>query len=645
MEMEAVPALAVVDARFYAGDAVALEVAKTLSLSGNDFTITDAATGTVVLQVDGVLFSLLRRCLLIDADHRSVFTVQESIGVRSMTFNPDGRSLLCGLHESLKVFSWEPVRCHDTVDVGWSRLSDLNVREGNFLVVHLIKLYVLKKINFEPYAMGNSTKLNGHSELKSSSSSIVPLPNDSGSRANIGRLPVPQNSENNIKATTGRLSGCQNSDSAPKETKSTTRIGLVPGTPQRAGNDSSTKTVGNSTFASNGATLKRSSLKSTNTSGLQNFNKVDVVPVIIPRTSSGPELSTDSRNDAADVGTVLSKGGRILETPTDSRKESSDVATVVVPRTNSRMEISSDSVPVVPMTNSRMEIPSDSKPFVPKSGRRLESSAESRKESSDATSGTSLKISSWMEMGPDSVPIPSKASRRCCVAHVVVPRTNSRMDMASDSRREISAGIMSPFRLGNAKVDTDKVDAGSKNNETDDFTCQIYLPQRDGVVQTIISEETWEEVKPGMVDKLGFPCSAQPNTHRSENYMYYVSRMCKPKDNCYMEVSRAGRARSIVSNWESRDQSRSNEEPTTSNSSLMAPTGRLYSSAFRCFIGTAGEAYQDIWGGNTFNSITWSIFCCIFRSCSTGRMGAYAASSSASADVLPIGPSMFTIKP
>ena len=32
----------------------------------------------------------------------NLFQAQTS-GVRSMTFNPDGRTLLCGLHESLKV--------------------------------------------------------------------------------------------------------------------------------------------------------------------------------------------------------------------------------------------------------------------------------------------------------------------------------------------------------------------------------------------------------------------------------------------------------------------------------------------------------------------------------------------------------------
>jgi hypothetical protein len=85
---EAVPALAVVDARFCAGDEAALAVAKTISMSGNDFTVTDAATGDVLLRVDGVLFSLRRRCLLADAHRRPVLTVQESVRVVASRFNP-----------------------------------------------------------------------------------------------------------------------------------------------------------------------------------------------------------------------------------------------------------------------------------------------------------------------------------------------------------------------------------------------------------------------------------------------------------------------------------------------------------------------------------------------------------------------------
>ena len=85
MEMEdaAVPALAVVDARFCAADAASLAVAKALSMSGSDFAVTDAATGALVLRVDGVLFSLRRRCVLVDADRRPVLTVQESVSAPS----------------------------------------------------------------------------------------------------------------------------------------------------------------------------------------------------------------------------------------------------------------------------------------------------------------------------------------------------------------------------------------------------------------------------------------------------------------------------------------------------------------------------------------------------------------------------------
>lgn len=57
----------------------------------------------------------------------------EATGVRSITFHPDGRTLLCGLNDGLKVYSWEPVICHDTIDMGWSTLGDLCIHEGKLL--------------------------------------------------------------------------------------------------------------------------------------------------------------------------------------------------------------------------------------------------------------------------------------------------------------------------------------------------------------------------------------------------------------------------------------------------------------------------------------------------------------------------------
>uniref|UniRef100_A0ACD5U5D1 Uncharacterized protein n=1 Tax=Avena sativa TaxID=4498 RepID=A0ACD5U5D1_AVESA len=80
--------------------------------------------------------------------------------VRSMTFNSDGKSLFCGLHESLKFLSWEPVICHDAVDVGWSTLADLNVQEGKLLGCSYnqscVGIWVVDLMKIESYGADNA---------------------------------------------------------------------------------------------------------------------------------------------------------------------------------------------------------------------------------------------------------------------------------------------------------------------------------------------------------------------------------------------------------------------------------------------------------------------------------------------------------
>ncbi|KAG1359548.1 katanin p80 WD40 repeat-containing subunit B1 [Cocos nucifera] len=174
----------------------------------------------------------------------------ETTGVRSMTFNLDGRNLLCGLHETLKVFSWEPIRCHDAVDVGWSRLSDLNIHEEKLLGCSYnqscVGVWVVDLSRIEPYAVASAARSNGQSESKSASSAT----------------------------------------------------GTVPGTPQMIGTSTGPKiTAANSAAAPGAATLKRSSSKTHGTANIQTFNKSDVIPVIVPRTSSRAELVSDSKKE------------------------------------------------------------------------------------------------------------------------------------------------------------------------------------------------------------------------------------------------------------------------------------------------------------------------------------------------------------
>ncbi|URE30335.1 katanin p80 WD40 repeat-containing subunit B1 [Musa troglodytarum] len=203
----------------------------------------------------------------------------ETSGVRSMTFNPDGRTLLCGLHESLKIFSWEPIRCHDAVDVGWSRLSDMNIHEGKLLGCSYnqscVGVWVVDLSRIEPYAIASAVVTNGHSESKSTSSGNLSLQAD-----------------DNIKSSMGRLSISQSSEPNSKETKQVASA-VVPGTPQRIATSASQKAT-TITTAPVVTSVKRSSSKAQATTNLPTINKSEIIPVVVPRTSPRFELSSDS---------------------------------------------------------------------------------------------------------------------------------------------------------------------------------------------------------------------------------------------------------------------------------------------------------------------------------------------------------------
>ncbi|KAL0321233.1 UNVERIFIED_CONTAM: Katanin p80 WD40 repeat-containing subunit B1 [Sesamum radiatum] len=95
---------------------------------------------------------------------------REATEVRSMTFHPDGRSLFCGLDDSLKVYSWEPVICHDSVDMEWSTLSDLCIHNGKLLsgayYKNSIAVWVADISLIEPYLTRLGLEKHSHSLQK-----------------------------------------------------------------------------------------------------------------------------------------------------------------------------------------------------------------------------------------------------------------------------------------------------------------------------------------------------------------------------------------------------------------------------------------------------------------------------------------------
>lgn len=83
-------------------------------------------------------------------------TGPEGLGISSMIFHPDGKTLFYGMGKKLKVYSWEPIRCHDDVDIGWSILGDLCVFEEKLVGCsyhqNSVGAWLVDLKNIKPYA-------------------------------------------------------------------------------------------------------------------------------------------------------------------------------------------------------------------------------------------------------------------------------------------------------------------------------------------------------------------------------------------------------------------------------------------------------------------------------------------------------------
>ncbi|KAI3456283.1 hypothetical protein Pfo_012946 [Paulownia fortunei] len=129
---------------------------------------------------------------------------REATGVRSITFHPDGRTLFCGLDDSLKVYSWEPVICHDSVDMGWSTLGDLCIQDGKLLggayYENSVAVWVADVSLIEPYGTRLAPEQHSHSEQKCDSQGSLSEKEESHvkSKSNV-RSTTPDSDSKEIK--------------------------------------------------------------------------------------------------------------------------------------------------------------------------------------------------------------------------------------------------------------------------------------------------------------------------------------------------------------------------------------------------------------------------------------------------------------
>ncbi|XP_031127860.1 katanin p80 WD40 repeat-containing subunit B1 homolog isoform X1 [Ipomoea triloba] len=114
---------------------------------------------------------------------------REATGVRSIAFHPDGRTLFCGLDDSLKVYSWEPVICHDSIDMGWSTLGDLCIHDGKLLggtyYQNSVGVWVADISLIEPYGMNAERNSNLEQKREHKESTVEMLGSNRNSNSSL----------------------------------------------------------------------------------------------------------------------------------------------------------------------------------------------------------------------------------------------------------------------------------------------------------------------------------------------------------------------------------------------------------------------------------------------------------------------------
>ncbi|KAJ9136215.1 hypothetical protein P3X46_033314 [Hevea brasiliensis] len=221
-------------------------------------------------------------------------TRPEATGVRTITFHPDGRTLFCGLDDSLKVYSWEPLIFHDAVGIGWSTLCDLCINEGKVLgcshYQNSVAVWIADIALIEPYGVG-----------------VVPEESDcTEKRFNIPKSDSPDKAMSGVRSTSDLRSTSPEYEIKEIKNIYVDSTGGNPVSSQKVGSLSSPKMVLplDSKEMGNPPTEKKSSIAGVNgKAGGEALNKSFVVPTVVPRDSpiekksfnSGRETVTFSR--------------------------------------------------------------------------------------------------------------------------------------------------------------------------------------------------------------------------------------------------------------------------------------------------------------------------------------------------------------
>ncbi|XP_043690361.1 katanin p80 WD40 repeat-containing subunit B1 homolog KTN80.2 isoform X2 [Telopea speciosissima] len=227
-----------------------------------------------------------------------------------MTFHPDGRTLFCGLDDSLKVFSWEPIICHDAVDIGWSTLGDLCIHEGKLLGCsyhqNCVGVWVADISLIGPYG-GDAPRSNSQT----------------GQKFNM-RESLVQKVDGSLKSNTGLLTMQEDDDSLEIKNIYVDSTNGIPSNLQRIRSTKSPKVVlprdSEKEIGHPSAPKTRPAMVVQRRTRSEVTSRPFTVPLVVPRNSPAGENASNSRRES--VSSVKPSPDKLVK-PTHLRRLSS----------------------------------------------------------------------------------------------------------------------------------------------------------------------------------------------------------------------------------------------------------------------------------------------------------------------------------
>eukprot|EP00163_Fabomonas_tropica_P011476 TRINITY_DN2218_c0_g1_i4.p1 TRINITY_DN2218_c0_g1~~TRINITY_DN2218_c0_g1_i4.p1 ORF type:complete len:674 (+),score=128.51 TRINITY_DN2218_c0_g1_i4:2-2023(+) len=160
-----------------------------------------------------------------------VSNLSDSTRTRRMAYAKEGQVLVSASDQYMKVVGWEPPTCHDALDVGWSKIHDMHVVNGDQLIATgleatFVSVWVVNLQQCKPWGAGITharAGLTAEPSPRASAPTHVPEPSrgkPSSKSSAAGSSKLPWNVDDDPSSAAGSASGAGGANGGAAHAKS-----------------------------------------------------------------------------------------------------------------------------------------------------------------------------------------------------------------------------------------------------------------------------------------------------------------------------------------------------------------------------------------------------------------------------------------